>query len=181
LKANPKMKADPKADAAAPASGGKNKLFILIGALVVVLGLGGGAAWYFLHGSDDGAASSKKEHSASSDSKKKKKDKEAPPEYLAIEPFTVNLQPENGDQYLQVAFTLQVDGAEQAEVIKNNMAKVRSRVLLLLSGKKASEINTVQGKQQLAGEILAVVKEPFSEHGDEQDVSDVLFTSFIIQ
>jgi flagellar FliL protein len=174
------MKADPKADAAAPASGGKNKLFILIGALVVVLGLGGGAAWYFLHGSDDGAASSKKEHSASSD-KKKKKDKEAPPEYLAIEPFTVNLQPENGDQYLQIAFTLQVDGAEQAEVIKNNMAKVRSRVLLLLSGKKASEINTVQGKQQLAGEILAVVKEPFSEHGDEQDVSDVLFTSFIIQ
>jgi flagellar FliL protein len=175
------MKADPKADAAAPASGGKKKLFILIGALVVVLGLGGGAAWFFLHGSDDGAASSKKGHSASSDSKKKKTDKEAPPEYLAIEPFTVNLQPENGDQYLQVAFTLQVDGAEQAEVIKNNMAKVRSRVLLLLSGKKASEINTVQGKQQLAGEILAVVKEPFSEHGDEQDVSDVLFTSFIIQ
>ena len=180
MKANPKMKADPKADAAAPASGGKNKLFILIGAVVLVLGLGGGAGWYFLHGSDDGAASSKKEHSAGND-KKKKKDKEAPPEYLAIEPFTVNLQPENGDQYLQIAFTLQVDGAEQAEVIKNNMAKVRSRVLLLLSGKKASEINTVQGKQQLAGEILAVVKEPFSEHGDEQDVSDVLFTSFIIQ
>jgi flagellar FliL protein len=175
------MKADPKADAAAaPTSGGKNKLFILAGALVVVLGLGGGAGWYFLHGSDDGATS-KKEHSAGSDSKKKKKDKEAPPEYLAIDPFTVNLQPENGDQYLQVAFTLQVDGAEQAEVIKANMAKVRSRVLLLLSGKKASEINTVQGKQQLAGEILAVVKEPFTEHGDEQQVSDVLFTSFIIQ
>jgi flagellar FliL protein len=90
-------------------------------------------------------------------SKKKKKD-EHPPEYLPIEAFTVNLQPENGDQYLQVAFTLQVDGAEQAEVIKTNMAKVRSRVLLLLSGKKASEINTVEGKQQLAGEILAVVK-----------------------
>ena len=54
-------------------------------------------------------------------------------------------------------------------------------VLLLLSGKKASEINTVQGKQQLAGEILAVVKQPFTEHGDEQEVSDVLFTSFIIQ
>lgn len=181
MKANPKMKADPKADAAAPASGGKNKLFILIGAAVLVLGLGGGGGWYFLHGSDDGGGSSKKEHSASKDKEKNKKDKVAPPEYLAIEPFTVNLQPENGDQYLQIAFTLQVDGAEQAEVIKANMAKVRSRVLLLLSGKKASEINTVPGKQQLAGEILAVVKEPFTEHGDEQEVSDVLFTSFIIQ
>jgi flagellar FliL protein len=177
------MKADPKADAAAaPASGGKNKLFILIGAIVLVLGLGGGGAWYFLHGSDDGASTAKKDHGAGKDKEKgKKSKKEVPPEYLAIDPFTVNLQPENGDQYLQVAFTLQVDGAEQAELIKANMAKVRSRVLLLLSGKKASEINTVQGKQQLAGEILAVVKEPFASGGDEQEVSDVLFTSFIIQ
>jgi flagellar FliL protein len=175
------MKADPKAEAAvAPAAGGKSKLFIMIGAAVLVLLLGAGAGWYFLHGSaEDGAESAKKEHAGSS-SKKKKKD-EHPPEYLAIEPFTVNLQPENGDQYLQVAFTLQVNGAEQAEVIKTNMAKVRSRVLLLLSGKKASEINTVEGKQQLAGEILAVVKEPFAEQGEPQEVSDVLFTSFIIQ
>jgi flagellar FliL protein len=93
----------------------------------------------------------------------------------------VNLQPENGDQYLQVQFTLQVEGPEQVVLIKDNMAKVRSRVLLLLSGKKASEINTVEGKQQLAAEIKAVVHEPFDEGGDEQDVSDVLFTSFIIQ
>jgi len=172
------MKADPKADAAAaPAAGGKSKLFIMIGAAVLVLGLGGGAGWYFLHGSGAEAAEpAKKDHGS-----KKKGKKEAPPEYLAIEPFTVNLQPENGDQYLRVAFTLQVDGAEQAEHIKTNMAKVRSRVLLLLSGKKASEINTVEGKQQLAGEILAAVKTPFESHGDDQDVSDVLFTEFIIQ
>jgi flagellar FliL protein len=171
------MKADPKADAAAaPAAGGKNKLFMMIGAAVLVLGLGGGAGWYFLHG-DEAAEPAKKEHSSS----KKKKKEEHPPEFLPIEPFTVNLQPENGDQYLQVAFTLEVEGAEQAELIKTNMAKVRSRVLLLLSGKKASEINTVEGKQQLAGEILAVVKEPFDKHGEGQEVSDVLFTSFIIQ
>jgi flagellar FliL protein len=173
------MKADPKADAAAaPAGGGKSKLVIIILAAVIVLGLGGGAAWYFMHGSaaEETAEAPKKEKSS-----KKKKKEEHPAEYLAIEPFTVNLQPENGDQYLQVAFTLQVDGPEQAELIKTNMAKVRSRVLMLLSGKKASEISTVEGKQQLAGEILAVVKAPFDAHGDEQDVSDVLFTSFIIQ
>jgi flagellar FliL protein len=180
LKANPKIKADPKADAAAPAAaGGKGKLFVMIGAAVLVLALGGGAGWYFLHGSHDEATAepAKKDHSGS----KKKKKEEAAPEYVAIEPFTVNLQPEHGDQYLQVAFTLQVDGKEQVELIKANMAKVRSRVLLLLSGKKASEISTVEGKQQLAGEILAAVNAPFDENGDAQEVSDVLFTSFIIQ
>jgi flagellar protein FliL len=181
LKANPKVKADPKAEAAAPAAagGGKGKLMMIVGAAVLVLGLGGGgAAWYFMHGSGDAEAH---EEAPKKETKKKKKKEEAPAEYIAVEPFTVNLQPENGDQYLQVAFTLQVEGGEQAELIKNNMAKVRSRVLLLLSGKKASEISTVEGKQQLAGEILAAVKEPFDAHGDEQEVSDVLFTSFIIQ
>lgn len=152
---------------------------MIVGAAVLVLGLGGGgAAWYFMHGSGDAEAH---EEEPKKETKKKKKKEEAPAEYIAVEPFTVNLQPENGDQYLQVAFTLQVEGGEQAELVKNNMAKVRSRVLLLLSGKKASEISTVEGKQQLAGEILAAVKEPFDAHGDEQEVSDVLFTSFIIQ
>jgi flagellar FliL protein len=180
LKANPKIKADPKADAAPVAASGKGKLFIMIGAAVLVLALGAGAGWYFMHkGADDSAAAepAKKEHTSS----KKAKKSEAKPEYIAVEPFTVNLQPEHGDQYLQVAFTLQVDSPEQVELIKANMAKVRSRVLLLLSGKKASEISTVEGKQQLAGEILAAVNAPFDEHGDAQEVSDVLFTSFIIQ
>jgi flagellar FliL protein len=178
LKANPKMKADPKADAAAAApAGSKKKLMIIAIAAVLLLGGGGGAAWYFMHGGDAAA-----EHDSPKESKKKKKkDSGAKPEYVPVEAFTVNLQPENGEQYLQVQFTLQVDGAEQGTLIKDNMAIVRNRVLLLLSGKKASEISTVEGKQQLAAEIQAIIKEPFEKDGDEQEVTDVLFTSFIIQ
>ncbi|WP_229425203.1 MULTISPECIES: flagellar basal body-associated protein FliL [unclassified Massilia] len=153
------------------------KLMIMLVAGVLLLGGGAGASWFFMHGSGDADA-----HEEASPKKKKKKDKEAvKADYLPLESFTVNLQPENGDQYLQVQFTLQIEGPEQVELIKENMAKVRSRVLLLLSNKKASEINTVEGKQQLAAEIKAEVQKPFDEHGDEQEVADVLFTSFIIQ
>ena len=99
----------------------------------------------------------------------------------SIVTYTVNLQPENGEQYLQLAFTLQVSGLEEVEVIKNNMPKVRSRLLLLLSSKKASDINTPEGKQQLSAEIMEQVRAPFEERGAQQDVTEVLFTSFIIQ
>ncbi len=176
--ANAKPKADPKADAAAAApAGSKKKLIVIAVAAVLLLGGGGGAAWYFMQGGDAAA-----EHDSPKETKKKKKkDSDAKPEYVPVESFTVNLQPENGEQYLQVQFTLQVGGAEQATLIKDNMAIVRNRVLLLLSGKKASEISTVEGKQQLAAEIQAIIKEPFDKDGDEQDVTDVLFTSFIIQ
>jgi flagellar FliL protein len=174
------MKADPKADAAAAGApaGSKKKLIIMILAAILVLGAGAGGGWYF---SQSAAAHGEEEAPAKESKKKKKKDPESKPEYVPIEAFTVNLQPENGEQYLQVQFTLQVEGAEQATTVKDNMAIVRNRVLLLLSSKKASEINTVEGKQQLASEIQAAITEPFEKHGDEQEVSDVLFTSFIIQ
>ena len=161
------MKADPKAEAAP--SNSKKKMLVMIIMGVLVLALGGGGAWFFTRDAGEG-----KEHKA-------EHKKAVKPEFVAIDPFTVNLQPENGDQYLQIQFTLQVGGPEQVEVIKTNMARVRSRVLLLLSAKKASELTTVEGKQQLSNEIIAAVKQPFAEKGEPQDVTDVLFTSFIIQ
>jgi flagellar FliL protein len=171
------MKADQKVEA--PAGGGSKKLIIIILAAVLVLGaVGGGAAWFFLHGKSDA------EEEAPAKSKRKASAKKAgPPEYVPVEPFTVNLQPGEGggDQYLQLAFTLEVGGLEEKENVKNNMAKVRSRMLLLLSGKHAADINTPEGKVQLAKEIIAQLKEPFEDRGAPQDIEDVLFTSFIIQ
>ena len=161
------MKADPKAAPAAPAPSGKKKMLVIGAAAVLVLGLGGGAGWYFLgHKSDPGHKEVKKAEK---------------PEFVVIEPFTVNLQPENGEQYLQIQFTLQVANPEQGELIKANMARVRSRVLLLLSAKKASELTSVEGKGLLSKEIIAAVRQPFVDKGAAQEVSDVLFTSFIIQ
>src|SRR4051812_13562929 len=111
------MKADPKAAEAAPKKS-KKMLIIIVVAVLLVAG-GGGAAWFLTQGGD------KKEHKAETKHATK-------PEFVVIEPFTVNLAPENGDQYLQVQFTLQVANPEQAELVKTNMARVRSRVLILL-------------------------------------------------
>lgn len=105
-----------------------------------------------------------------------------PPVFIVVEPFTVNLTPgEAGDQYLQVALTLQVADQAQVDRIKLYMPQVRSRLLMLLSSKKASEISSVEGKKKLSEEIIAQVTEPFIAGGDPQLVSDVFFTSFVIQ
>ena len=170
------MKADAKAEAAPPVGGGSKKKLVIILAIVllVVLGGGGAAAWFMMKGGEDHA-----EEAAPKKNKKKKA--EGPPVYVPVEPFTVNLQPENGEQYLQLAFTLQVGSLEEVELIKTNMPKVRSRILLLLSSKHASEINTPEGKQALSQEIMEQIKQPFEPNGSPQDVTEVLFTSFIIQ
>ncbi|MFZ6672527.1 flagellar basal body-associated protein FliL [Undibacterium sp. Xuan67W] len=155
---------------AAPAGKSKKKLIIMIAAGVLVLaGVGGGAAIFL---SKKNAASKEKEHKA---------EPAKAPVFLALEPFTVNLQSENGDKYLQVTMTLQVQDEEQVNLIKANNAQVRSRLLMLLSSKQASEILTSEGKEQLAGEIVDQVKLPFSPKGEPQKLSGVFFTSFVIQ
>lgn len=164
------MKADSKAaDAALPAVGmSKKKLLMLFaGAVLAVGGASGGAAWYFTQVKAEVGPHGKP--------------KLGPPVFVPLEPFTVNLQPENGEQFLQVSMTLQVVGTEQKALIDDNLPKVRSRILLLLSGKKASEVNTVEGKKELSKEIVEQLRRPFDVKGPPQDISDVLFTAFIIQ
>ena len=158
------MKADPKAEAAPPKSS-KKKMMVIVLMAVLVLGLGGGAAWFFTQGK--------------SDTKEVKKAEK--PEFAVLEPFTVNLLSEGTDQYLQIGMTLQVSSLEQADLIKVNNARVRNRILLLLSAKKASELATPEGKSLRAKELIAVVNQPFADKEKPQEVRDVLFTSFIIQ
>jgi len=164
------MKAEPKADAAAAPKSSKKMLIMIIG--LVVLLAGGAGAYFALKGGGEDA-----DHKPA----KKAAKAHAPPVFVPLDAFTVNLQPENGDQYLQIAFTLQVSDEKQVELIKANMARVRSRVLLLLSSKKASEISTPEGKAALSKELVATLQAPFVEKGDPQEISDVLYTAFIIQ
>jgi flagellar FliL protein len=172
------MKAEAKPDTA-PLGGGSKKTLIIILVAVLVLAIGGAGAFFMLNKHDAGDEHA--EEDAPKPKKSKKSKPAGPPVYAPVEPFTVNLQPENGEQYLQLAFTLQVGSLEEVELVKTNMPKLRSRILLLLSSKRASEINTPEGKQALSQEILEQAKAPFDNNGAPQDVTEVLFTSFIIQ
>jgi len=156
-------------EAAAPKS--KKMLFIIIGA-VLVLVLGGGAAAFMLMG-----GKSKKGEDAHAEEKEVSK----VPVFVVIEPFVVNLQQETGDQFLQVALTLQVPNAETAETLKTYMPQVRSRLLMVLSSKKASELLTSDGKRNLTDEIIDQLGEPFAGGGKGPTITDVFYTSFVIQ
>jgi flagellar FliL protein len=169
-------KAAPKAAAAdAPAEKPKkSRLLIIIIALVILLAGAGGGAWYFL----GQKAEDKPGHAEKHDDAEAK-----PPVFLPMESFTVNLQPGDSgtEQFLQISLTLQVDDEKQVEILKQYMPHVRSQLLLLLSGKKAADILTPDGKNKLSQEIINMFKQPFVPGGPKVNVSSVLFTSFVVQ
>jgi flagellar FliL protein len=170
--------------AAAPAKkkGRMTRIVVIAGATALLLAAGSGAAWYYLrpaHG-EKAAAPGK--------AAPKRAEKPRPALFVALETFTVNLQQENGDHYLQTTLTLKVADAAVEQSVKQQMPEIRSRLLLLLSSKRPSELTAVEGKQalanQIAGEVNAVLDPgaaAAAPAGSERPVLSVLFTNFIIQ
>lgn len=139
--------------------------------LIVMLGGGGAGAWYFLQ--DEAPVP---EQAAAAPAQPEK-----PPVFHNLDQFIVNLQSENGDQYLQVALVIKVKDAATAEAIKVQTPDIRNRILLLLSGKRASEISTVAGKEKLSDEIMSEVKKTLSPESVQQQVLAVFYGAFVIQ
>lgn len=167
------------------------KLLIILLALVLVVVLAGGGALMLMkkseHADDDDEAA---EETVKSKKKDKKKDAHVAPVFVNLDPFTVNLVPETGDQYLQVTLSLELDEALSEPMLKAQMPKIRNNITLLLSAKKASELLPKEGKEHLAeglkDEINSAIEPPKKNRKGELimpegPVKSVLFTSFIIQ
>lgn len=95
-----------------------------------------------------------------------------------LEPFIVNLS--SFEKYLQVSLTLQVATPEMAERVKLLMPMIRHGLILILSSKEASQLQSGDGKIEVMDEIKEKVNKLLlvKEH---DGVSDIFFENFIIQ
>ncbi|MBP6096175.1 MAG: flagellar basal body-associated FliL family protein [Methyloversatilis sp.] len=194
-------------DAGAEAPKKSKKMLIIIIAVLVLVIVGGAAAFFMMgsahpeEGDEEHAEESMSEEELDAKDKaakkaklKKKKEAEAkglPPVFVELEPFTVNLQAESAaDQYLQIKASLKMEDQAAADSLKAYMPEIRHHALMLLSGKKASELSNTEGREALALEfknsVNTIVGEvPTNRKGEPEEpigpVEAVLFTSFIVQ
>ncbi len=161
------------AEEAAPKKS-KKKLIIIIVAVAVLLIGGGVAAWLMMGDkpAEDGEHAEAEAHEAAPITE---------PVFVKLDTFTVNLNPEEGEKYLQVDITLNATDAHDAEVLNKFMPQVRNRILMVLTSKLPSEIADMDGKKTLSAEITEQVNEPYSEGGKPLKFSEAFFTSFVIQ
>ncbi|HEY1328087.1 MAG TPA: flagellar basal body-associated protein FliL [Casimicrobiaceae bacterium] len=154
--------------AAAPAKKKKgSRLLIVVAALAVLAAAGGGAAWWFL-----GRGAAPAEHKAEA---------AKPPVFHALEPFTVNLAEENGDHYLQVSVVYQLADEKAVDQVKLYLPVIRNRILMLLSAKHPSELNTPEGKQKLVGELVVAARESIPGSTPERGIVGAFLGAFVIQ
>jgi len=96
-----------------------------------------------------------------------------------VEAITVNLLGPS-QQYIQVEMVLKLAKPEVAERVKLYMPVIRHKMILLLTSKEASQLGPIEGKQKLVQEAKDAVNDAL-EVSDKEGVTDVLFSSFIIQ
>jgi flagellar FliL protein len=178
--------APPPAPAGEAPKKGK-KLLIIVSALVVLLiALAVATALLLTSHSSDGDEDDEDEDEVQTH-KSKKGDPAALPVFVALDPFTVNLAPDENSngQYMQVTLSLEVDNLEADNTLKGWMPRIRNDVTLIMSGKKESEVITKEGKEALAQEIRnginSIITPSKKGKAPEGPVRAVLFTQIIIQ
>ena len=157
---------------AAPAKGSKKKLILIIAIVLIVLAAGGAAAAFMLAGKhSEGEVTEKVEEPL------------GPPTFVVMDQFVVNLTDPDSTRYLQIGITYEVGSAATAEEIKTFTPVIRSRILLVLSGKNVKNLTSIEGKQQLMDELVDLARVTIK--GDVKDptrgIRDVHFSSFVIQ
>lgn len=182
--AKPATKPAPAAAPAeeAPAPKKKSKLVLIIVIVAVLLLAGGGAAaWYFLRAKDPAPAAAAPGAPGAAPAAEAKHDPGKPPVFMTLEPFTVNLQQEGGEHFLQAGIVFQVADQKTVEAMKTYMPIIRNRILFLLSSKAPSDINTLDGKKKLAAELVAAARESLPGTTPERGVDSAFLSSFVIQ
>jgi flagellar FliL protein len=158
-----------------PATASKRPLLIILLTIVAVAACAAaGYSWWLLQQRDGGA------HTAAAAAKEKPP---APPVFMPLDTFTVNLvTPDNDpDRVLYIGLTLRLPDEATRRQLNDFLPEVRSRLLMLLSRQEAGHLANEQGKQQLVAQIKEVLSAPLVKGQPKQVVSDVLFTAFILR
>lgn len=101
------------------------------------------------------------------------------PVFFPLDTFTVNLG--DADRVLYIGVTLRLKDEATRARLNDYLPEVRSRLLLLFSRQDASALSTEEGKQKLIVAIKETLSPPLVAGQPKQDVTDVLYTAFILR
>lgn len=101
------------------------------------------------------------------------------PVFFALDTFTVNLG--DADRVLYIGVTLRLKDEATRARLNEYLPEVRSRLLLLFSRQDAAALSTEDGKQKLIAAIKETLSPQLVAGQPKQDVTDVLYTAFILR
>ena len=102
--------------------------------------------------------------------------------YVSLgEPMVLNLSGPKRLTFLQISADVLVSDSDAESTIKTHVPAIRHSLIMLLSEQKAGDIKSPTKREEIRQQATARVKGLMAELADSQDVSDVLFSSILVQ
>ena len=140
------------------------KVIMMAAAGLVLLAGGGGAAYYFTQINSAEAAV----------------EPEKPIGIYEMDQFLVNIRSGGGDRFARLTVKLALAPDTAVDEIKEDpllTARLRDKVLTLITAKNFTDLNNPEGKEAFRAEIAARIAPLLKE----AEVKEVLFADFVVQ
>ncbi len=153
--------------------GSKKKMIIIIVAVLVLVGGAAGGALFFMGGDEAEVVEGEEVV-------------EEEPKDIAYLPFAkplvVNYQAADGKtRFLKTEVTLMTEDESRLDAIQKHLPKIQHVVNMVFSRQKFEDLGTPEGKEKMRAEALAEIQSVLNEPMGEDNVDDILYTTFVTQ
>jgi flagellar FliL protein len=102
--------------------------------------------------------------------------------YVSLgDPMVLNLSGGKRLTFLQISADVLVGDADSEDTVKTHIPAIRHSLIMLLSEQKAQDIKSPGKREEIRQQATARVKGLIADLSGNQDVSDVLFSSILVQ
>ncbi len=102
--------------------------------------------------------------------------------YIPIDPaFVVNFASQGRARFLQITVEVMTRDPKVPEHVEQHLPVIRNNLMLLFSSQTYDSVSTLEGKETLREEALAVIQQVLEDETGDPGVEAVYFTSFVMQ
>lgn len=160
---------------------------LAVGTLVLVANAAG-TVWLLVQNQSQTAIDADKEKNkgkngkGAKDGKADDKQEAREPTYLALEPpFVVNIGEEGQMRFLQVSIEVMTTDKTVIHEVQKHMPMIRNGLVLLLSAQDYHTLSSPEGKERVRQGVREEIQRVLHDRMGSPGISDVYFTSFVMQ
>ncbi len=96
---------------------------------------------------------------------------------IDMDEIIINPADTNGQRYLLVQFSVELDDMDDQELFEEHRSEVRNNIIKYLSGKTVSELQGIQDKEDLRVELIQLINSTM----DSRSVRNLYYSKYVMQ
>ena len=102
--------------------------------------------------------------------------------YVSLgEPLVLNLDGGRKLSFLQISADVLIGDSDDQYEVKRHVPAIRHKLIMLLSERKTADIKSPAKREEIRRQVTSEVRQLIAELSDDAEISEVLFSSILVQ